>query len=100
MYTVTVKNEAHLDALEAYHYYEKKQVGLGEQFLLELADRYHDLSIHPYNYSFVEGDKGETFRDVRLIHFPYLVVYEIDENKVIVFAIFNAHQHPGKKIRK
>lgn len=99
-YLLVIKEEAHLDIVAAYDYYEEKQQGLGERFLQALIKRYNDLMQHPANYSFISEDPQQILRDVKLEKFPYLIVYEISGNEVIVYAIHNAYQHPKKKLRK
>lgn len=99
-FTVIIKEEAHQDTLDAYHYYEGKQKGLGERFLEALLQRYQDLAKHPGYYSYMEDDPLKILRDVRLEKFPYVVVFEILNEMVIVYAVHNTYKHPGNKHRK
>ena len=99
-FTVIVKEEAHNDTIEAYNYYEEKQPWLGERFLDSLQQRYQELSEHPGFYSFINEDALQILRDVKLEKFPYVVVFEITEIKVIVYAVHNTYKHPGNKLRK
>lgn len=94
-YRLIIQEEAHLEAKDAYTYYEEKSPGLGERFLNELVRRYNDIIAHPEYYSFI--DEHKVLRDVKLRHFPYLVVYEIMDDKVIVYSVFNGYKHPVKK---
>lgn len=95
-YQLVIREEAHLDTVEAYNYYEEKSPGLGERFLDELIQRYTEISQHPEYYGFV--DEQKIIRDVKLRHFPYLIVYEIKVDKVIVYSIFNGYRNPNKKV--
>ncbi len=97
-YQLIIREEAHLDAKEAYNYYEEKSPGLGERFLQELIQRYKDIIEHPEYYGFI--DEQKVIRDVKLRHFPYLVVYEISDDKVIVYSVFNGSKSPNKKVPK
>jgi hypothetical protein len=45
--SLIIREEAHLDANEAYTYYEEKSPGLGERFLQELIQRYNEITEHP-----------------------------------------------------
>lgn len=99
-FLLIIKEEAHLDIANAYEYYEKKQQGLGERFLQAIIKRYNDLMQHPTHYSFIPEDSQKLLRDVKLEKFPYLIVYEINDDKVIIYAVHNIHQHPDKKFRK
>lgn len=99
MFNLLVKEEAHIDIAEAYNYYEAKQTGLGERFLSSLLKRYTDLSKHPYNYSFIHEDEALHLRDVLLNRFPYVIVFEIIENDVIIYAVHNTYKSPAKKLQ-
>ncbi len=97
-YQLIIREEAHFDALEAYDYYEEKSPGLGERFLRELIRRYKEILQHPEYYGFI--DEQKIIRDVKLRHFPYLVVYEISNDKIVVYSVFNGYENPGKKVTK
>lgn len=97
-FNVIITSEAHYDALNAFVYYEEKQQGLGEKFLNNLDKRYIDLSLHPYNYSYINEDPLKILRDVRLKNFPYVIVFEIAETDVIVYAIHHLKKHPEQKL--
>ena len=99
-FTVIVKQEAHQDTIEAYNYYETKLTGLGERFLNALQQRYKELSENPTFYSYIDEDPLKILRDVKLEKFPFVVVYEITENQVVVYAVHNTYKHPRNKLRK
>jgi plasmid stabilization system protein ParE len=98
-FNVIVKEEAHKDALEAYNYYEEKSPGLGERFLEALQLRYIELSRNPTYYSFINEDQLKVLRDVKLEKFPFVVVFEIMENDVVIFAVHNTYKHPRNKLK-
>ena len=92
-YLLEIKEEANIDSIEAYGYYESKSIGLGERFL-EQVDIFLSLIVqNPYLFPC----KKPPFREAFIIDFPYLIVYEIEDNTVIVFAIFNTWKYPGRK---
>ncbi len=39
---------------------------------------------------------AKKMRDVKVKHFPYPVVYEIIENTIVVFSVFNSNQDSSK----
>lgn len=100
LFHVIVTKGAHHDALEAFGYYEEKQPGLGERFLKHLEECYSSLSQHPTHYSYIDEDPLKVFRDVKLEKFPYVVVFEIKETEVVVYAVHNTYKHPANKLRK
>jgi len=92
-YLLEIKEEANFDAIEAYEYYESKSIGLGERFL-EQVDVFLDLIVqNPHLFPC----KKDPFREAYIIDFPYLIVYEIIENTVVVFAFFNTWKNPKRK---
>lgn len=98
-FTVIVKQEAH-QGYDAYNYYEEKLAGLGERFLDALQKRYAELSANPTFYSYIDEDPLKVFRDVKLDKFPFVVVCEIIENQVVIYAVHNTYKHPRNKLRK
>ncbi len=40
------------------------------------------------------------YGDVILKSFPYLVVYEVEDDAVIIYAVHCTYKHPDKKFRK
>jgi|ERR1035437_3941516 hypothetical protein len=97
-YRLIILQAAAKDTLEGYNYYEQLQQGLGDRFLSEVLERYNDISKHPQYYGFV--DEHHIIRDVILKSFPYLVVYEVEDDAVIIYAVHCTYKHPDKKFRK
>jgi hypothetical protein len=83
-------------AKEAYEWYEEQQAGLGDLFLKELDSCYDKIEIWPSAYAKVK----KNFRQIILKKFPYVVVFEIFENNVVVYAIFHTSRSPRKKFIK
>jgi mRNA-degrading endonuclease RelE of RelBE toxin-antitoxin system len=97
-YCIIILKTAAEDASEAFDYYERLQPGLGDRFLAEVLERFNEISKHPNYYGFI--DEQKLIRDVKLKNFPYLVVYEIEDDKVIIYSVHCGYRHPDKKIRK
>jgi len=89
-YKLIIKEEAAADALTAFLYYEGKSSGLGEKFIIALQERFRQLSVNPQHYSFI--DKRKKLRDVKLNGFPYVVIYDIDEENVVVYLVHNSYK--------
>lgn len=95
LYILIIREEANNEMAQAYLYYEEIQEGLGERFLTEVSNRYNDISRNPRHYGFIDDNK--IFRDVKVKHFPYQIIYEIIENAVIVYSVFNSYQNPATR---
>ena len=99
-YKVTIREEAQADSQEAFDYYEQQRTGLGEEFLIALIKRYDDLAEHPAHYSYIEEQPEKIFRDARIGRFPYVIIFEITEEEVIMYAVHNTHKNQRTKLRK
>ena len=93
-YTLIIREEALEEMKDAFLYYERAQTGLGERFLFELEKKFSEIQEHPQFYGFI--DIHQKMRDLKVKHFPYQIVYEIIENAVVVFSVFNSYQNPSK----
>lgn len=91
-YTILIIAEARQDELEAYNYYEDLRTGLGEELLIILEQHYIAISENPFLYSFT--DENKTLRDVTVLRFPYVIIYEIKSSIVVVYAVHNTYKKP------
>lgn len=92
-YELIIRDEAELEIIEASIYYETQQVGLGKRFLAHLQTYLDRIQTYPEHFSI----KRKPYREAFIKKFPYLIIYELTENKVIVFSVFNTWQNPEKK---
>lgn len=94
-YQFEIKEEANFEIIEAYRYYEAKQIGLGEQFLSHLDIYFERIKDNPQHFP----QKRKPYREAFIKRFPFLVVYEITKTTIIVYSVFNTWQNPTKKKR-
>ena len=92
-YLLEIKGEANQDIIEAYEYYESKSIGLGERFLEQIEIFLKLITQNPHLFP----SKKSPFREAFILDFPYLIIYEISGNTVVVYAIFNTSQNPSKR---
>jgi toxin ParE1/3/4 len=96
MYALVLKPRAIEMAKEAYEWYEEQQTGLGDLFLRELERCYDKLESGPALYNKIK----KNFRQIILKTFPYVVVFEIDNNDVVIYAVFHTSRNSRKKFKK
>ena len=96
MYQLVIKPKAIEMAMEAYDWYNEQQYGLGDIFLKELENGFEKLESWPTAYSKIKRN----FRQLILHTFPYVVVFEIINQDVIIYSIFHTSRNPNKKFRK
>lgn len=92
-YQLEIKEEAYLDIKQAYNYYEESKLGLGERFLNTLEIYFERVKQYPKHYQI----KQKPFREAFVKDFPYVIIYEIEKNKIIVYAVFCTYKNPKKK---
>jgi len=79
----------------AFHYYEAKQLGLGDKFEKEADYIMDKLKQNPYLFQ----RKYKHYREAVFKRFPYFIIYEIIDNSVIVHSFFHANRNPKRKLK-
>ncbi len=92
-YKIEIRPFAALEIIEAFDWYELQEEDLGLKFLSDLELFNSTLLINPHIYSYYE----KPVRQGLLKKFPYQVVYEVLDEKIIVYSVFMAKQNPSKK---
>ena len=92
-YVLEIKEEAVFDIKEAYLYYEEQRIGLGQRFLDTLETNLERVQKYPEHFQI----RREPYREAFIKDFPFLIIYEIEVPKIIVYAIFNSCKNPNKK---
>lgn len=91
-FSLKINSSAQLDLKSAIDWYEAKQVGLGKRLLNDFEKALSRIQSNPYIFQLENN-----YRNALLDIFPYLVIFEIDHQEIIILAIFNTHQNPTKK---
>lgn len=91
---VNIKEQANNEIVQAYSYYESQQLGLGEYFLNDFSNTINAIKLSPNRFV-----KFHQYRQVRFSVFPFVIVYEIDKKELLIYAVFETHQHPINKDR-
>lgn len=95
-YKLELRPLAALEVIEAYDWYELQRQGLGIDFLNELEIFYYKLLQNPHTHSYYQ----KPVRSGKIERFPYVVVYEIFNEVIIVYSVFMAKQNPARKRTK
>jgi hypothetical protein len=90
--SIHLTEEALQEEAEAYLYYEVEQEGLGERFLGDVEATLKKVSENPAYYSY--SDDTKTMRDISLIHFPFVIIYEVKSERIEIYHI----HHTKKKL--
>nr|WP_314492828.1 type II toxin-antitoxin system RelE/ParE family toxin [uncultured Chryseobacterium sp.] len=82
----------YLEILQAYIYYEDAQKGLGERFIKHLEKYLRRIQNNPKHFQLKKN-----YREAFIQKFPFLMVYDIIDYKIIIFSVFKTYQNPTKK---
>jgi hypothetical protein len=91
-FSIEIKELAKKGAIEAFLYYESQQKQLGERFLDKMELVLNGISNHPKLYP----EKYKSFRQALIKPFPYLIIFEIIDQSIIVYKVVFAKRHPDK----
>ncbi len=92
-YKIEIRPLAVIEIIEAYDWYELQREGLGLEFLNELDKFYDKLLLNPQTYSYYD----KPVREGKVNRFPYTIVYELFDEKIVIYSVFRAKQNPSKK---
>jgi mRNA-degrading endonuclease RelE of RelBE toxin-antitoxin system len=92
-YKLIVKPEAIDDMSSGFYWYENKRAGLGSEFLDEVDEFYSRITQNPEHY---QSHKNQ--RAAVLHRFPYKIIYEIEGESKVVYAVYHDKQDPEKLI--
>lgn len=84
------------DIDDAYRWYEAQQPGRGNQFLIELHDRLHEIGQTPKLFGLV----FRQLRAARLLRSQFVVYSLVESNRVVVKTIQHARADPRKWQRR
>jgi plasmid stabilization system protein ParE len=94
-YRLRFLEEARSEFINAVSWYEMQAAGLGERFLqntLKLTDL---IVSQPMLFEI----KQSGYRETKISHFPFLLVYRIDPDQqiVVIVAVFHTSRNPSRK---
>jgi len=76
---------------EAIHWYAQQAPGLGDSFLVEFLRTIQLIERHPLGWHPLSNQT----RRCRLRRFPYGVIYNIDQDDILVVAVAHLHRRPA-----
>ena len=89
-FSLIIRQKAETHLIEAFDWYEKKRSSLGSEFLLSVEATLNAIQQNPNLFSV-------RFKDIHcalIPRFPYGIFYFIDEDKIIVIALFHLSRNP------
>jgi plasmid stabilization system protein ParE len=94
-YSLVIKEEAVAEIEDSYYYYEEQLPGLGELFKKFLDKTFNSIRKNPHGFNEISQNR----RQAVIKKFPFVIIYEIFENTIVVFAVFHTSRNPEQKMR-
>lgn len=93
VYQLELRKRAINQMQKSYDYYESKSLGLGERFLLTVEEYFEIIKNNPKQFQV----KREEIREAYLQKFPFIIVYQIIKDTIIVYSVFHTSRNPSTK---
>lgn len=88
--TVELHETAEVELWEAIDWYDEQREDLGKEFARELERVVKVISSTPERFPIVFGQA----RKVVLKRFPYIIIFEVRDQLIIILAIFHTSRQP------
>lgn len=92
-YKIIIFPRAEKEISEAVFWYESQQKNLGRKLIKSINEALIRIGENPYLFSVSRF----SFREVSLEKFPYLIIYRIVYNNILIQSLFNTYRDPIKK---
>lgn len=88
---LTIDSGAEEDFETAVQFYESRQLGLGDDFTVEVYLAIERILEFPFGWPILEGELRRCFTR----RFPYAVVYVVKDQTIHIVAIMHLKRRPG-----
>lgn len=80
---------------DAYDFYEKRSIGLGDRFIDVIENQFQILIKNPFLYPVKKFNNREAY----ISNFPFVVIYAVNEQRsqIVILNVFHTSQNPEKK---
>lgn len=89
-YRLVILPKAQAEMADAVDWYELQQAKLGKRFVSCVDKLFTIILKNPFQFS----EKTPPFREAIVDKFPYLVIYQINNNEIIIYSVFHTSQNP------
>ncbi|MBC9795442.1 type II toxin-antitoxin system RelE/ParE family toxin [Sinomicrobium weinanense] len=88
-----IKPRAEYDMAEAISWYESKSPGLGQKFIDQVEKYVKEIQQNPEHYQI----RRKPYREAYIRSFPFVIIYEVLADTVVVYSVFNTYRNPQRK---
>jgi plasmid stabilization system protein ParE len=96
IFSIELTDEAREDMTLAVKWYDQQKENLGDLFINHLNIAFEKIRNNPDAYK-------KIYRQVRqaaMQKFPYVILYKVTRNIVMVYAVFHTKRNPKTKTRR
>ncbi len=94
---ILVRPEAEAEVQQAFDWYQEQSEGLGLEFLRAIEACLSGVTRNPFAYTVV---KVPNVRRTLVRRFPYALFYLVDDDAIVVIAVFNVKRQPIDWLRR
>jgi len=91
-FRLEIRDRASDEFIESYLWYEQQRSGLGEEFHDEVEEHFAFLREHPEGFAKWRGP----YKKINLKRFPYIIVFRVVKDAVVVFSVFHTRRDPKR----
>lgn len=96
IYRLKLKEDAVADLKDAFNWYDSQREGLGSDFL-DYVNVYFDKIIsNPNGFVAFEGSLRAAF----LQRFPFKIIYDVEHETILVYAVYHTSRNPKSRINQ
>jgi hypothetical protein len=96
MWRLVVRPQVEDDLVEASFWYDKKQIGLGDQFLAEYVAAIHRILENPWLFSIAANG----LRPCLIKRFSCIIHFAVEDDQIIVIAVMNAARDDASFVQR
>ena len=95
MYKIDFSNRARRELLDSYRWYEDQQDRLGDRFEKAIYTAAQKVAKAPEMYAV----RYRNFRQIQLKKFPFLLVFQIKKDTILITSVFHTKRNPANKYK-
>ena len=95
-YEVIIPESVYSELAAEAGYYEAKQENLGLSFILMWEEAMKQLQQNPLMFQ----KKQKQLRSIKFQRFPHLLIFEVIENKILIYRVVQGQKNPKQIFKK
>lgn len=89
---IHVSRSAQADISNSYSYYAEVNISLADRYMRSIDKAFQHILSYPDAYPM----RYNAYRCFVMLDFPFVIIYKIDDDVVVVEAVFHTSRNPSK----